>query len=181
VILSGAYGRTNGIIANSWYDRVERRRVYCVEDTSVQLLGSDAEGRSPANFVGLTYGDMLRINTAFHAKVLSLSNKDRAAILSGGKFANIALWMKDSLFVSSTYYARTLPLWVQKFNTSGKINSYFGSVWEKSLPAAAYDEVDRDDAPYEEDNDGFGRTFPHRICGKDARAITSSRSSANSG
>jgi hypothetical protein len=174
VLLSGTYGRTNGIVSNAWYDRVGRRRVYCVEDKSVQLLGSDAEGRSPANFVGLTYGDMLRINTAFHAKVVSLSNKDRAAILTGGKFANIALWMRDSLFVSSTYYTRMLPLWVQKFNTSGKINSYFGSVWGKSLPAAAYEEVDRDDAPYEEDNDRFGRTFPHTICGKDLRAITSS-------
>jgi predicted AlkP superfamily pyrophosphatase or phosphodiesterase len=174
VILSGTYGRTNGIVANNWYDRTQHRRVYCVEDKTVQLLGSNAEGRSPANFVGLTYGDMLRINTGFRAKVIALSNKDRAAILTGGKYANIALWMRDSAFVTSTYYTNALPAWVQKFNASGKANSYFGKMWEKSLPAGAYALVDRDDAPYEEDNDGFGRTFPHPIRGKDPHAITSS-------
>ena len=178
VILSGTYARSNGIVTNSWYDRAQRRRVYCVEDRTVQLLGSSGEGRSPANFTGLTYGDMLRINTAFRSNVISLSNKDRASVLPGGKFANIALWMKDSLFVSSTYYAAALPPWVQKFNASGKINSYFGSVWEKSLPAAAYEDVDRDDAPYEEGGDGLGRTFPHPIRGKDALSITSSYYSA---
>jgi predicted AlkP superfamily pyrophosphatase or phosphodiesterase len=178
VILSGTYGRTNGIVTNSWYDRTQHRRVYCVEDKSVQLLGSDAEGRSPANFNGLTYGDMLRINTSFRSKVISISNKDRAAILTGGKFANLVLWMRDSLFVTSTYYAQTLPPWVQKFNGSGKINSYFGSVWEKILPAAAYDKVDRDDAPYEEGGNGMGRTFPHPIRGKDAQSRTSSYYSA---
>jgi len=178
VILSGTYGRTNGIVSNNWYDRTLRRRVYCVEDRNVRLLGSDAEGRSPANYTALTYGDMLRINTAFRAKVIALSNKDRAAILPGGKFANIALWMRDSVFVSSTYYAETLPTWVQKFNASGKINSYFGSVWEKALPPSAYQEVDRDDAPHEDGEDGLGLTFPHRIRGNDSLKITPSYYSA---
>ncbi|MBP1657742.1 MAG: Alkaline phosphatase [Bacteroidetes bacterium] len=178
VILSGTYARSNGIVTNSWYDRSQRRRVYCVEDRSAQLLGSSGEGRSPANFTGLTYGDMLRINTAFRSKVISLSNKDRAAVLPGGKFANLVLWMKDSVFVSSTYYAAALPPWVQTFNASGKINSYFGAVWEKSLPASAYEDVDRDDAPYEEGGDGLGRTFPHPIRGKDALSITPSYYSA---
>jgi hypothetical protein len=139
VILSGTYGRTNGIVNNSWYDRAERRKVYCVEDRAVRLIGSNDEGRSPVNFIGLTYGDMLRINTAFRAKVVSISNKDRAAILLGGKYANLVLWMKDSVFVTSTYYAQALPSWVQKFNASGRINSYFNSVWEKSLPSQAYE------------------------------------------
>jgi len=178
VLLSGTYGRSNGIVTNSWYDRVQRRRVYCVEDKTVQLVGGSGEGRSPANFTALTYGDMLRINSAFRSKVISISNKDRAAILPGGKFANLVLWMRDSAFVTSTYYASSLPPWAQKFNASGKINSYFGKVWEKSLPAAAYEEVDRDDAPYEEGGDGLGRTFPHPIRGKDALAITSSYYSA---
>ncbi len=178
VILSGTYGRTNGIINNSWYDRSERRRVYCVEDRTVRLLGSNDEGRSPAHFIGLTYGDMLRINTAFRAKVISISNKDRAAILLGGKYANLALWMKDSVFVTSTYYAQGLPSWVQKFNASGKVNSYFGSVWEKCLPPAAYEEVDRDDAQYEDGGNGLGLTFPHPIRGDDPRRITPSYYSA---
>ena len=178
VILSGTYGRTNGIVSNSWYDRTQKRSIYCVEDRSVQLLGSTAEGRSPANFTTVTFGDMLRISTAFHAKVITISNKDRAAILPGGKYANMAFWMMDSSFVSSTYYAQALPAWARKFNASGKINSYFGRIWERSLPPSAFDAVDDDDVPYEDGSNGLGRTFPHPIRGDSATARTPSYYSA---
>jgi predicted AlkP superfamily pyrophosphatase or phosphodiesterase len=82
--------------------------------------------------------------------------------------------MKDSVFVTSTYYSQALPSWVRTFNASGKINSYFNSVWEKSLPPRAYEEVDRDDAPYEDGGSGLGLTFPHIIRGEDPRIISRS-------
>ena len=174
VILSGTYARTNGITRNSWYDRTQGRNVYCVEDRSVSILGAKGEGRSPANFTGFTYGDMLRIGTAFTSKTISISNKDRASILPGGKLANIALWQIDSAFVSSTYYVKDLPPWVKKFNASGMINSYFGKKWEHSLPPSAFALVDKDDAPYEGFPAGQGRSFPHPIVGDSASHITSS-------
>jgi predicted AlkP superfamily pyrophosphatase or phosphodiesterase len=174
VILSGTYARTNGISRNNWYDRNLGRSVYCVEDRSVSILGAKAEGRSPANFKGYTYGDMLRIGSAFKSKSISMSNKDRASILPGGKLANIALWQVDSAFVSSTYYVRELPPWVKKFNASGMLNSFFGKKWERSLPASAFALVDRDDAPYEDAPPGEGGTFPHPIVGDSASHITSS-------
>ncbi|MBK7258731.1 MAG: alkaline phosphatase family protein [Ignavibacteriae bacterium] len=174
VILSGTYARTNGISRNSWYDRNLGRSMYCVEDRSVEILGAKAEGRSPVNYKTYTYGDMLRIGTAFKAKSIAISNKDRAAILPGGKLANIALWQVDSAFVSSTYYVKELPPWVKKFNASGMVNSFFGKTWERTLPPAAFALVDRDDAPYEGFPAGQGRTFPHPIVGDSASHITSS-------
>lgn len=174
VILSGTYARTNGISRNSWYDRSLGRNVYCVEDRSVEILGARAEGRSPANYKTYTYGDMLRIGTAFKARTIALSNKDRAAVLPGGKLANLVLWQIDSAFVSSTYYVNDLPAWVKKFNASGMINSFFGKTWERSLPASAFALVDRDDAPYEGFPPGQGRTFPHPIVGDSASRITPS-------
>jgi predicted AlkP superfamily pyrophosphatase or phosphodiesterase len=174
VILSGTYARANGIVRNSWYDRALGRNVYCVEDRSVSLLGAKGEGRSPANFTGFTYGDMLRIGTAFKAKTVSISNKDRASILPGGKLATIALWQIDSAFVSSTYYMKGLPPWVKKFNASGMINGFFGKTWEHMLPPSAFALVDKDDAPYEGFPAGQGRSFPHPIVGDSASHITSS-------
>lgn len=108
-ILSGAYGDENGIIGNSWYDRSTHASVYCVEDRRVAIVGGRGAGRSPANFVGSTFGDELRIVSGFRAKVVSVSHKDRAAILLGGRLANAAYWMADSCFVTSTYYSDSLP------------------------------------------------------------------------
>lgn len=173
-IASGTYGNANGIIANDWYDRASGKWVYCVEDRTVSLVGSKGDGRSPRNFIGSTLGDEIRLKYGFSSKVVSVSNKDRAAILLGGKMPNAAFWMQDSVFVSSTYYMSDLPEWVRRFNRSGLIASYFKKVWTKTLPPSAYEGLDDDDVPYEADDDGSGRTFPHRIVGRDSSKITPS-------
>jgi hypothetical protein len=67
-----------------------------------------------------------------------------------------------------------LPGWVRTFNSSGKINSYFGRVWKRILPDAAYATLDIDEAPYEADPGDMGRSFPHPIRGKDSTRITRS-------
>jgi predicted AlkP superfamily pyrophosphatase or phosphodiesterase len=174
VLSTGAYGTVNGIVGNSWFDRRAGKLTYCVADSTVALLGVSGQGRSPANLQTLSYGDELRIATGFQGKVISLSNKDRAAILMGGKYANMALWMRDSAFVSSTYYGTRLPAWVQKLNASGLINSYFGRRWERSLPLEAFRSCDKDDVDYENGENGLGTVFPHRIAGNDTSRITSS-------
>ncbi len=173
-LLSGTYGNVNGIIANDWYDRERHEWMYCAGDKSVSLLGSQGEGRSPRNFIGSTLGDELRLKYGFNAKVVSVSNKDRAAILMAGKMPNGVYWMRDSVFVSSTYYMKDLPAWVKDFNQSRFIDSFFGKVWKKKLPDSAYRLVDDDNVPYEKDSDGSGRTFPHTIVGLDATKITPS-------
>ena len=174
VILTGCYGSQNGIITNNWYDQQSHRNVYCVSDSTVSIVGGIGNGRSPANLIAPTVGDELRLHTGFISKVISVSNKDRAAILMGGKLANAAFWMSESSFVSSSYYMNGLPGWVQTFNSSGKINSYFGRVWKPILPDAAYATLDIDEAAYEADPGDMGRSFPHPIRGKDPARITRS-------
>ncbi len=173
-LLTGAYGDQNGIIGNNWYDAKRNRIVYCMEDDNAHLVGASGDGVSPSHLIGSTFGDELRICSGFRSKVISVSNKDRAAILLAGKLANGVYWMVDSSFVTSSYYAETLPLWVRKFNSAGLINSYFGRSWERVLPNEAYATMDADDVPYEEGGDGLGRTFPHPITGNNAQKISKS-------
>jgi predicted AlkP superfamily pyrophosphatase or phosphodiesterase len=171
---TGCYGNVNGIFANDWYSKELSRTVYCVEDPNVQIIGASSKhGVSPANLLVETIGDELK-RASPQSKVISVSAKDRSAILMGGKQGDAAYWWIDSAFVSSTYYMKALPEWVSTFNRSGLINSFFGATWEKALPEEAYRGMDRDDAPYEDDHDGLGRAFPHRIHGKDSTRITSS-------
>jgi hypothetical protein len=165
VILTGSYGSVNGIIANEWYDVKKGRQEYCAADATVRLIGVNLEGRSPRNLGGATVGDLLKISTGGQSRVVTVSAKDRSAIMLGGHLADAAYWMEDTLFVTSTYYRPAMPGWAREFNASGKVSSYFGKKWERLLPAPAYEMVGPDDVPAESDEAGMGRTFPHTIAG----------------
>lgn len=173
-MLSGAYPNTHGIIANDWFDREKNKSVYCVDDETVRIVGADGVGKSPRKFIGSTFGDQLRLQTGFQSKVISLSNKDRAAVLMAGKNPSGVYWQMDSIFVTSTYYRNALPEWVATFNRSKFIDSFYKKEWRKKLPDSAYRIADDDDVPYEQQRDGFDRTFPHPIVGKDSTKITPS-------
>ena len=172
-IVTGAYGHINGIISNRWYDRSRRKGVNSVDDESVQLLGIRGTGQSPKNLLTYTVGDMLRMHTGFRSKVISVSNKDRAAVLMGGKLGK-AFWFDDSAVVSSTYYMPSLPAWLVDFNASGAMKQFFGKQWTETNPAAASKICDVDDAPYEQNLSALGRVFPHPVTGRDDRTISSS-------
>ena len=165
VMLTGSYGSVNGIIGNDWYDVATGREMYCAADTTVRLIGSGLEGRSPRNLKGTTVGDLLKIGTNGRSRVVTVSAKDRSAIMLGGHLADAAYWMEDTLFVTSTYYRRDLPQWAREFNGSGRVTSYAGKQWERLLPAAAYEMVGPDDVPGEAEEAGTGRTLPKPIGG----------------
>ena len=163
VMLTGSYATVNGIVANGWYDPVRERPVYCVEDGSVTMVGGQGAGRSPRLLQTTTVGDELKIATAGRSKVVTVSDKDRAAIMLGGHRADAAYWIVDTLFVTSSWYRSDLPGWVQAVNRSHPISRYFGTRWDRSLPAAVYARLGPDDVPEEGEVEGGGRTFPHRI------------------
>jgi Type I phosphodiesterase / nucleotide pyrophosphatase len=163
VMLTGSYATVNGIVANGWYDPVKGRPVYCAEDGSVTLVGARGEGRSPRLLLGATVGDLLKIGTAGRSRVVTVSAKDRSAIMLGGHRADAAYWIDDTLFVTSSWYRSELPGWVEALNRSGPVSRYFGKTWEHLLPASAYTAVGPDDVPEEATVEGMGRTFPHRI------------------
>ena len=73
----------------------------------------------------------MRAATDFHSKVLSISLKDRAAILMGGHAPSAAYWYDPGMgrFVSSTYYMPTLPSWVAQFNANSPAKAYCGRKW----------------------------------------------------
>ena len=168
VILTGSYPMVNGIVANDWYDARRGRVVYCAEDSTVALTGATGPGRSPRNLIGATVGDLLKVATGGRSRVITVSAKDRAAIMLGGKLADVAYWIVDSAFVTSTYYRPDLPAWARTYNGTRALSRHIGSRWERLLPAAAYAAVGPDDVPYEADIAGMGRTFPHPIANRDA-------------
>ena len=164
--LSGAGPAEHGIIGNSWFDKVRRKNVYCVGDSSVEVVGSSSPdgGMSPRNLIGGNLADQMRLQ--FGSKVISAALKDRAAVLPGGKKPAGAYWYdgKTGRFVSSTYYMAKLPPWVEAFNARQLPQSYVGQVWKRLLPPEQYA---YSDAGYGEGHlDGeTNSTFDHVVGG----------------
>jgi predicted AlkP superfamily pyrophosphatase or phosphodiesterase len=165
-IYTGAVPAINGIIGNNWFDPQLGRDVYCVEDKSVKTVGSSSnEGlMSPKNLLVTTVTDELRMATNFRSKVISVSIKDRGAILPGGHTANGAYWYDDMTgsFISSTHYMQQLPNWVNDFNAQRLPNKYFEQDWNTLYPIETYTESTIDVKPYERLFKGEKTSsFPH--------------------
>jgi len=121
-ILTGSYPYLSGIPINEWYDSEKKKGVYCTEDSSFDWLSGTKGGKigtSPRLLQGTTLGDELK-NTSPKSKVVSISLKDRSAILMGGHRADAAAWMDPSrtTWTSSKFYFKegSLPPWLQKAN-----------------------------------------------------------------
>ena len=107
VISTGRFPGTTGIVGNDWYDRAAGTVTYCVADS--------LHGFGPEHLWGYTLGDALKARDP-ESRVVSVSLKDRAAILMGGKRPDAALWYSSKLgaFRTSPYYQE--PSWLGKFN-----------------------------------------------------------------
>jgi arylsulfatase A-like enzyme len=156
-ILSGRFPSHTGIVSN------ERG----VSDSTVHLVGSRGPGASPWRFRGTTLFDWIRAAEPA-ARALSVSRKDRAAILPLGRARQAAFWYaeQDGRFTTSTYYADTLPSWVRAFNARRLPQQLAGRTWTLLLPDSAYPEPDA--VPIESGGRNF--VFPHLLPEDSARA-----------
>ena len=167
-IFTGATPCMDGVIANDWYDRNSGKMVYCVQDDSVRTVGSFSKlgQMSPKRELVSTIGDALKLSDGGKSKVIGISQKDRASILPAGHRANAAYWLDDSTgnWITSTYYMKTLPDWVAKFNGEQRTKKYLSKPWYASLPLSAYTESMPDDNPYERPyKTESAPIFPHNL------------------
>jgi hypothetical protein len=77
-----------------------------------------------------TVGDELKMAHP-ESRVVSMSFKDRSAILMGGRMADVALWWdtETGAFVSSTWYSTQLPGWAAAFNATRPADAWVGEEW----------------------------------------------------
>lgn len=167
-IYTGTTPAVHGIIANDWFDKSSGKNMYCVQDDKVASVGTTApEGkRSPVNLLTTTITDELRISSNMKSKVIGIALKDRSAILPAGHTANAAYWYDGSIgsFITSTYYMKELPLWVQEFNKKELAKKYLSEPWTTVLPLEQYTESLPDDNKYETIGKGEMKpVFPHNL------------------
>ena len=132
VTMSGRFPAHTGIVTN----------FQGVPDSASPLVGGGAYGASPHRFRGTTLIDWLRAKDP-RSRALSVSRKDRGAILPLGRAKQSVFWyVPDGRFTTSTYYADTLPTWLQRFNARKIPQSYAGKLWTLLLPERSYPEPD---------------------------------------
>lgn len=155
-IYTGAVPAVNGITGNDWWDYSQNKFVYCTEDDSVKTVGSItiAGQMSPKNLLVTTIGDELHLATNFRSKVMGIAIKDRGAILPAGHSANAAYWYdnKTGNWITSSYYANELPVWVKELNEKKLVDKYYAQDWNTLYPLQTYTQSTAD----------AGR-FPHSL------------------
>lgn len=140
-IYTGCPPSVHGIIGNYWFDVNTRARLYCASAThdSIQALGGAAnEGRvSPQLMLSTTWPDQLREATMGASRVIGIAIKNRGAILTTGHSADGAYWVDKATgaWMTSTYYRRSLPDWVERFNRRGLKDSLAALGWTQGRPA----------------------------------------------
>lgn len=165
-VYTGTTPATHGIIGNNWYDKVENKEVYCASDDSYTSVGttSDAGKMSPHRMNVTTITDELRLHTQKRGKTIAIALKDRGAVLPGGHTANAAYWFHgddEGKWITSSYYMKELPKWVNDFNASDKIKAY-KKPWTTLKDINTYIESGSDNNTYEGlFEDETTPTFPH--------------------
>lgn len=150
VTMSGRFPRSTGIMSN----------VGGVEDPQSPLLSSRDAGASPFRFRGSVLMDWLRARDP-RSRGLSISRKDRGAILPMGRAKQQVFWYATSngQFTTSRYYADTLPDWIRTVNARRTAQRMAGRPWSLLLPESAYPEPDSE--PIEHAGSDF--IFPHLL------------------
>src|SRR2546427_11418888 len=154
-ILSGRWPAHTGITRN----------LAGVQDQSAPLIGVTGPGASPTHFRGTAFFDWLKAADP-GARALSVSGKDRGAILPIGRAKERVYWYVGGFFTTSRYYADSLPTWVRVFNGQRIPFRAAGTKWTLFLPEREYPEPDS--VAYE--NQGREVVFPHRLPADSAEA-----------
>jgi len=152
-IYTGASPAVHGIIGNDWPMRNSRKAMYCAGDDSVKSVGGNilAGRMSPKNMLANTVSDELRLFFYDRSKVIGISIKDRGAIMPAGHHPNGAYWFdsQSGNFMTSTYYMKELPAWVNEFNQKEWCKSLNKLGWNTLLPIEQYVESETDLNKYE--------------------------------
>jgi predicted AlkP superfamily pyrophosphatase or phosphodiesterase len=137
-----------------------------VADPQLPLLFGRGGGASPWRFRGSSFFDWVRAKDQW-SRALSVSRKDRGAILPLGRARQQAYWYsQDGRFTTSRYYGDTVPTWVRQFNARNMLAQYRGKAWTLLLDSTKYAEPDS----IAVENLGRDVTFPHRLSDDERRA-----------
>jgi predicted AlkP superfamily pyrophosphatase or phosphodiesterase len=170
-IATGAFPHAHGVFQNAWWDRGTHAQMSCTADPHASSLGygtTVAGGDSGYRLQVPTFADQMRARR--HARVVTLSLKDRSAIMLAGHGGDAVTWLSNSLDgwqTSSAFNTGPVPA-VKAFTEANPIAADYGKIWGRILPPASY--TGADDGLGEAPAAGWTRAFPHALTGTAGKA-----------
>ena len=155
------------IVVNETPDEQTGVRTSFFRDATTKLVTPDGvrttPGASASALAVPTVADRLRAARP-EARIVSISLKDRAALLPAGKRPTHALWFDatEGAFVTSTAIEPTFPVWARALAEASAITRLREEIWLPLDAAWLAENAGQDVAPGEGDLDGLGVAFPHR-------------------
>src|SRR5262249_12072140 len=124
-IYSGAVPSESGVTGNYLVDRTTGERRAFVDDGQHAVIGVPDEHAAPVGMREPPVCDAIKSATAGRGKVVSLSLKDRSAILPAGRTPDLVLWYEAKVkgFTTSSFYAQALPDWLVQYQTAHPIDA----------------------------------------------------------
>ena len=118
-LMTGAYGEVHGITSNDWIDAETGKPCLSTQDPNYKVLGREPherDGTAPTWLRSPTLADAAKAADD-RALALSVSGKDRSAILCAGR-AGLAVWFdaEKPFFTTSTFYAKEPPAFLKPAN-----------------------------------------------------------------
>jgi predicted AlkP superfamily pyrophosphatase or phosphodiesterase len=167
-IATGTFPSTSGITGNSWFDRALGRSIRCSDEpgaTTVSYAGSARSSNGPGRLLAPTLTDEMRAQLAGPTRVVTMSMKDRTAIMLAGRRSEATTWFSATArgMVTSSYYTRTPVPFVAEFVRANPIEAEFNTPWTRARPADRY--LFDDDGVGEKPPPYWTRTFPHAFAG----------------
>lgn len=167
---TGMLPARHGMVLNTWWDRESSRQVSCAEDPGVAALsyGSTARaGYSAQRLLATTLAEELREQQGAASRSVSLSLKQRSAIMMAGRRADAVVWFEQDGWASSTAYAAEPAPFLAGFFGANPVEADHGKTWGRLLPRDAY--RGPDSGAGERPPEGWTSTFPHPLQGPDNR------------
>jgi len=169
-VSTGVFPHTHGIVSNEWWDRETGQEITCTQDSSASAIGYLAEARggdSARRLAVPTFADRMRAERSAH--VVSLSMKDRSAVMLAGHGEGTVAWFNvamDNMVTSSAFTSAPVPQ-IRSFLSAHPLDGDFGKAWSRLLPPSRYHEPD--DVQGEIPPRGWTRTFPHTFNGANGK------------
>lgn len=170
-IATGAYPRTHGFLASSFWQRIEDGHMgerFCFVDSHAKVVGGISERGQSSRYLRATgLADWVTAADP-DARSLAIAAATGLAVLYGGSTtggnpnAHVYWYEPESgRFVTSDFYRSALPDWLESFNREALPRYFERREWRLGVPER-YRGLARQDAEPTE-YDGVHVAFPHRL------------------
>ncbi|HET7220427.1 MAG TPA: alkaline phosphatase family protein [Vicinamibacterales bacterium] len=158
---TGTFPYRHGMILNNWYDRKTGKSPYCTDDPTMKEISynglSSVQGDSARRLLAPAIGEQI-MNRGGRSVAISL--KPRSAVTLTGHKSTAVVWFDDrGGWTTSTAFTKTPVPYLQEFIKANPLTADFDKVWERTLPASAYQ--GEDEVKSEGTTAGWTRSFPH--------------------